>query len=1068
MSQNDYFPALRRVPFFSQLPSEELQLLAENATIVRMPAGSRIAREGDIGDRMWILQSGVVQIYTTSFDGSDLVLARVEAGQYFGEQALIPGGTGRRTASVRVLEDCALLELRRSAVAKVIEENRGALARLHEERETQRIARDEKLRDAIFSSLGVVARGETYRLEAYSSGQQIFREGDPGERVYLLLKGMAVVRRGAETLAELMPGQFFGELAILNNSPRNATVEAVGEIEVASLDGEWFRSAHRESPVLKGLMESLSDIYLMPHRGLLTLQIGRMDNEPALTAIYHLPDGRRAVCTRLAQHDTFAASVLGQSASAETVSFICPERGLRREIRIADQRVIGINCVGEWVRLGKVLEMLLDGTPIEEWQVAMFQEKGNFQAEAPKPLYEEGEVLCACTKASCGQLMTAIAEGCHTVDAVAARTGATRVCGGCTPLVKELLGRGDWTPARVAETIPLSEDIRTFRIAPLEGNCRPWLPGQHLILQARIENRWVQRAYTLSSVSGTDNLYEITVKREPNGVLSRWLFDRLTPHAMLRVSEPAGDYCLSDAQAEDVVCFVGGIGLTPALAMARALVKQPRNFHLHIDYSVSEENQQILTDELRTFASKNPKISVQTRVTKRDGRLSHDEVKAVVSRHPKATFFLCGGTKFMDAARSYLTESGVPNERIRVEIFTVAGEKPLTQPVAQKCPADHQIAEVAEQPQSPIDQAETMLRQYYTEVNALPVFERRWKQVAEEFRLKGTYTQTTEELGYLAKVAWRNSTRCIGRMYWEGIALRDFRHAKTGEEMLDAIMGHIEFATNRGNLRPAITIFRPADSDGNGPRVWSPQLFRYAAYKAADGSIIGDPANLELTEVCQALGWQPPTKRGHFDLLPIIVQSEPNRPPAWREIPKHLVLEAEITHPEYAWFASLGLKWYALPAVSSMALDAAGLVYTAAPFNGWYMGTEIGARNFGDTYRYNLLKIVAEKLGLDTSTDRTLWRDRALIELNIAVLHSYEKAGITMMDHHAASHSFDKFEQLEIAAGRTVYARWNWLVPPISGSAVTVFHRDSWKDIQLKPCYAHQPDPWKTDLCWKV
>ena len=61
----------------------------------------------------------------------------------------------------------------------------------------------------------------------------------------------------------------------------------------------------------------------------------------------------------------------------------------------------------------------------------------------------------------------------------------------------------------------------------------------------------------------------------------------------------------------------------------------------------------------------------------------------------------------------------------------------------------------------------------------------------------------------------------------------------------------------------------------------------------------------------------------------------------------------------------------------------------------------------------------------------------------------------------------EQTERFEQEAGRTVYARWNWLVPPISGSAVTIFHRDSWKDIQLKPAYAHQPDPWKTDLSWK-
>jgi nitric-oxide synthase len=172
------------------------------------------------------------------------------------------------------------------------------------------------------------------------------------------------------------------------------------------------------------------------------------------------------------------------------------------------------------------------------------------------------------------------------------------------------------------------------------------------------------------------------------------------------------------------------------------------------------------------------------------------------------------------------------------------------------------------------------------------------------------------------------------------------------------------------------------------------------------------------------------------------------------------VVEIPIVHPQFGWFAELGLKWYALPAVSAMLFDAGGVEYSAAPFNGWYMGTEIGARNFGDTSRYNLLPVVAQKMGLDISGDRLLWRDRAIVELNVAVLHSYERAGVTMIDHHAAAHAFDKFEALETQAGRPVYARWSWIVPPISGSATTVFHRE-WQDVELTPIYRVQPDAWK-------
>lgn len=59
----------------------------------------------------------------------------------------------------------------------------------------------------------------------------------------------------------------------------------------------------------------------------------------------------------------------------------------------------------------------------------------------------------------------------------------------------------------------------------------------------------------------------------------------------------------------------------------------------------------------------------------------------------------------------------------------------------------------------------------------------------------------------------------------------------------------------------------------------------------------------------------------------------------------------------YEWFQELGLKWYALPAVSNMLLEVGGLEFPGCPFNGWYMGTEIGVRDFCDMQRYNILEV---------------------------------------------------------------------------------------------------------------
>lgn len=58
----------------------------------------------------------------------------------------------------------------------------------------------------------------------------------------------------------------------------------------------------------------------------------------------------------------------------------------------------------------------------------------------------------------------------------------------------------------------------------------------------------------------------------------------------------------------------------------------------------------------------------------------------------------------------------------------------------------------------------------------------------------------------------------------------------------------------------------------------------------------------------------------------------------------------------YDWFQNMGLKWYALPAVSGMLLDCGGLEFSGIPFSGWYMVTEI-ARDLGDSDRYDMLKV---------------------------------------------------------------------------------------------------------------
>ena len=352
-------------------------------------------------------------------------------------------------------------------------------------------------------------------------------------------------------------------------------------------------------------------------------------------------------------------------------------------------------------------------------------------------------------------------------------------------------------------------------------------------------------------------------------------------------------------------------------------------------------------------------------------------------------------------------------------------------------------------------EAERFLALFYAENPDAGSPSERMRQVRRDIAAEGIYWHTAAELTFAARVAWRNSSRCIGRLYWRSLRVRDRRQVSSAAGVAAECFAHLRAATNGGRIRPLITVFSPDQPGRPGPRILSPQLVRYAGYAGVGEHVVGDPASVEITRLALKLGRRGRDERGRFDLLPLIVQAA-GAPPSVHEVPADAVLEVPLRHPDLDWFASLGLRWYAVPVISDMHLEAGGICYPAAPFNGWYMGTEIGSRNLGDAARYNQLPAIAARMGLNITDDRALWKDKAVTELNLAVLHSFAAAGVTITDHHTESVRFLKHLELEEQRGRACPADWTWIVPPTASSTTPVFHR-YYTDFDQTPSFRRRP-----------
>jgi nitric-oxide synthase len=128
------------------------------------------------------------------------------------------------------------------------------------------------------------------------------------------------------------------------------------------------------------------------------------------------------------------------------------------------------------------------------------------------------------------------------------------------------------------------------------------------------------------------------------------------------------------------------------------------------------------------------------------------------------------------------------------------------------------------------------------------------------------------------------------------------------------------------------------------------------------------------------------------------------------EYPTGVVQEAPMEHPTQPTFASLGLRWYTVPAVSSMVLSIGGIEYPCAPFNGFYMASEIASRNFADVSRYDQLRVVAEEFGALTLEEAGIG-----VSGGVEFHHRIGERGASVLDHVEQDARF--FEELFVLHG---------------------------------------------------
>lgn len=242
----------KRIPLFAGLTTLQLREFLLDSEVLLPEPGDVVVKFNDYTNTFFSVLGGEVHIRLDPDDPARTI--PLGAGKFFGEMSLISGR--RRTATIHAGEDCILIETPRRSMNKLIQSVE-SVRRAIDEVFLQRAIRvhiapevpEDELTDVVHTAM----------TQRFGAGDLLFKEGDVGDSLHLIRSGSVTVAHnigGKETVfAYLSSGNYVGELALLTDAPRTATVRAAAVTETIKLQGQEFKALLARNPSLQKTLQ---------------------------------------------------------------------------------------------------------------------------------------------------------------------------------------------------------------------------------------------------------------------------------------------------------------------------------------------------------------------------------------------------------------------------------------------------------------------------------------------------------------------------------------------------------------------------------------------------------------------------------------------------------------------------------------------------------------------------------------------------------------------------------------------------------------------------------------------
>jgi cAMP-dependent protein kinase regulator len=205
---------------FSELEKADMDSILSAMKEQSFDAGTKVINEGDDGDYLFVIEKGNLDCIK-KIGGEDKVVKTCGSGDVFGELALLYNCP--RAANVVAKDSCVCWQLDRETFNHIVKD--AAVKR--------RTKYDEFLKSVtLISSIEPYERSQiadALKAETFKQGDKVVMQGEPGDKFYIIEEGALFAMKDEKRVMEYKPGQYFGELALLKNQPRAASVVVESE-----------------------------------------------------------------------------------------------------------------------------------------------------------------------------------------------------------------------------------------------------------------------------------------------------------------------------------------------------------------------------------------------------------------------------------------------------------------------------------------------------------------------------------------------------------------------------------------------------------------------------------------------------------------------------------------------------------------------------------------------------------------------------------------------------------------------------------------------------------------------